>query len=190
MPRDSQRSKLYAAEVAVKWVDNERLETVEEMETWVRHILASKWLTNNFPSLRNIEIGVKDGRGRSQAGGSHSYITMPKWSRSKDVVLHEISHSFISRIYGHENVAAHGREYARILLLLVRHFMGKENYLRLRASFKECRVRFSLRKNRQVDPSKPKRVMPVAALEALRKYREEKRARQGKLPYTDVEKKD
>lgn len=38
---------------------------------------------------------VKDGRGTRTARGSSVYISLPKWSRSSIVVLHEVTHSLV-----------------------------------------------------------------------------------------------
>ena len=173
--RDSQRAKLYKAEtfLMVFGKGQERLSTVQSIEEYVAHVLSSVWLIKRYPCLANAKIEVRDGRGRIRACGAYSYIKMPKWSRCKAVVLHELAHSFIKRIYHHE-VAAHGWEFCDLLLEMVQHFLGSDAGSELKASYKKHRVRWHSKKTRSAD--KPKRQMPPQALEALRKWREQRKA--------------
>jgi putative metallohydrolase (TIGR04338 family) len=175
MPRDSQRSKLYSAEQYCHWTNSTQFHTVPRVQEFVEKVLNSKWLLKKYPSLSKARIEVRDGRGRRKACGSYAYIKLPYgddgWARTTHVVLHELTHSFMTRV-GIGRAAPHGREFARLFLELVRHFMGKQDYLSLKAAFKKFRVKFSLERKKT---DKPKRVMPPAAIEALKHYREQKK---------------
>lgn len=46
-------------------------------------------------------------------------INLPRWSRTKATVLHEVAHAITERTFGWTQVAAHGREFARIYLELL-----------------------------------------------------------------------
>jgi putative metallohydrolase (TIGR04338 family) len=165
---------LYNAEHFVNLPNDTNLVDIKSVEKFVAKVLSSRWLIKKYPKLAVADIAVKDGRGRRKAcGGLHSISLPAGWARHKLVILHEQSHSFCDRIYGRNGIAGHGWEFAAMLLDLVRHFLGKEDYLLLKRSFKEHRVR--LRPKKERDPNKPKRVMPPAAIEALKKYREQRR---------------
>ena len=144
MIRDSQRSKVYKAEQSLPWwKDVDRLETMEELQGWVDQLWQHRWLRRQFPSApRRVE--VRDGRRRRFACAGTRTIWMPRWSRSKMIVLHELAHvcegSESSRL--RLITAWHGREFCAAYLALVQHYLGAEKATELRAAFKAHRVRF------------------------------------------------
>lgn len=183
--RDSQRSKLYKAEGQVKNLKaRERLETVPEMQTWVDQIVGSQWWLNYRvpavdPTIRQYvgiqdygppqhrTIRVDDGRGRRCAHGySHGVIALPRWCRTRMMVLHEVAHTI------QMEEPAHGRHYARIYLDLFRRWLGKAAYLELKAAFKAGRVRFSKRRIKHV--SKEQREALVKLLQFARDLKKQK----------------
>lgn len=167
-PRDSQRSKVYKAERTIK-AGKDRLETVAEMEKWITNLCKQKRIRSHFPELRR-SFDVEDGRGRRAAGGSTWGITMPRWSRSKLVILHEMAHVVIERRYTIRaprvngkwviQVAVHGREYCAVYLKLVHLALGKAAMEELKAAFKAQRVRYT--------PPRPKRPLSPERREQLR----------------------
>jgi len=78
-----------------------------------------------------------------------STISMPKWSRTKFLVIHEVSHILAARCYGEDVIAAHGPEYATLFLELVGHFLGAEDALDLHEAFARCGVVHSYRGEEQ-----------------------------------------
>jgi putative metallohydrolase (TIGR04338 family) len=169
-PRDSQRSKVYAAERFWRYsgggrhvgARNERLETVPEMQAWVDKITASAWWQQRYPHVSKIT--VRDGAGQRRALGypGRRMISMPKWSRSRGVILHEVAH-----VIAPTGTAWHGWEYCAELLALVQHFLGKEEADALRAAFDQERVRY--RKPRQRRPlTEEQREVLVARLAVAR----------------------
>lgn len=142
-PRDSQKSRLYAAEHIL---DNlsQRLETVEEMATYLTKTMNRAPIQARYGWLLEMHTEVRDGRGCRNALGGKYWIKMPKWARTQYIVLHEFAHSLAARKYGRREVAAHGREFASIYLDLVRFAMGKAAHDALVASFKAHRVRYRL----------------------------------------------
>ena len=60
---------------------------------------------------------VSDGRGRRSACGSRWEIKLPRWARTRGVVLHEIGHSLAS-------MDRHGPVYARLYLDLLARYAG------------------------------------------------------------------
>jgi len=143
--RDSQRSKVYGAEDAlVRAYKDERLETTDEIYNWVAKLSSRKWFKKRFPMFNIERFVVKSGRGRRTAYGGHTHIAMPKWSRNKMIILHELAHCL--NVTGHDSRyhVAHGRRYCRIYLSLVKHAMGTDRARELRQRFKQYKVKYSL----------------------------------------------
>jgi putative metallohydrolase (TIGR04338 family) len=166
--RDQQRKRLYAAEKVLQGT-TKRFANVGEMEAYVLRVSRYKVLQNRFGEhfLRNV--AVKDGRGRSRAGGWAGGwaggITMPLWSREELIVLHELAHTITMRLCG-SGVAGHGWQYANVYLQLVKTVLGQEKHDILKASFKKHKVRTSPKAKRG-----PKEVTPEM-IERLTKARE------------------
>lgn len=149
-PRDSQRSKVYKAEWMLRRAGApgaERIESVHEIQVYLDKLTASAWWKRNFPHVKfrrrrygepDSVILVKDGRGRSSAGGC-SYtqeISMPTWSRTKAVILHEVAHVVSPR------GAWHDWRFCANFLKLVQHCLGKAEADALKLSFKVHKVRY------------------------------------------------
>jgi len=86
--RDTQRQAVYNWEYRVKQrfpKQNKQL-SLPECKALVRRV----W-NDYFPDEWPPE--VRDGRGTKWARGSRHKISLPKWARTKVVVLHEIAHS-------------------------------------------------------------------------------------------------
>jgi len=115
-----QARRLYAAEElsGIKYGDTM---TLKECQKFVDKVMARKYVKANY---RTLKITVLDGRGRRSACATFFHggraIKLPKWSRNKFVILHEVAHH-LTHLDGHRPV------FASCLLDLVRHFMGKES---------------------------------------------------------------
>jgi hypothetical protein len=131
--RDTQRSRVYAAERAVEWTDGHL--TLEECRALARRISTSAWFRRTF-AWSGPAIEVKDGRGCRRALGGGSSITLPKWARQYWVVLHEIAHCVTPSRY-----AAHGPEFVDNLMRLIRHVLGVDAYRTVRDTFAEYGIR-------------------------------------------------
>lgn len=134
MPRDGQRQRLYRSERAVPHGD--RFTSVAHCQAYVEDRLRSPWWRNSCPDIPSVT--VTDGRSRRHAGAvrSRRIIKLPRWSRTELTILHELAH-----IATPEGCAAHGPEYARTYLELVRRFMGREAGAELRKAFQSHRVK-------------------------------------------------
>lgn len=157
--RDSQMSKLYAAERKHSlWSEESQYDSISHVQVWVDSICKSRWFKNRYPHyalsqsrqtifLNASERGIKvlDGRGRRKACGSNrGYIKLPVWSRSDLVILHEIAHVVTRREGYHGPLPAfHGREFCANYLSLVRRFLGKEAGDELKEHFKKGRVKYT-----------------------------------------------
>lgn len=166
--RDSQRGKLYTAERKAFEGAPVDLPEVEDVERFIAHICKLGRIKESFPELEWRSITVGDGRRRRAAGGDARGIYMPRWSRMRWVVLHELGHTIMDRRY--RNAVGHGWQYAEIYLTLVRHVMGVDAHDRLKAQFKAHRVRY--RKPRERAPMSPEQRAILA--ERLRLAREAK----------------
>jgi hypothetical protein len=161
-PRDSQRSKLYAAENAAfrKFSDRHSL-TIEECTDVVRRIERSQlWADfeaeanergHNLKPWAQRPINVLAGRGGGWA--NHAEISLGGWARCEWVILHEMAHTAVTRIYGLNTVPWHGWEFASIYLRMVSRFMGSEAAAKLKAEFKAKRVKHTApRAKRELTP--------------------------------------
>lgn len=141
--RDQQRQKLYNAERAAGLVKSEydegvpdpELRTLSQVSTYLTEVQKTPWFFQRFGRPRQIEL--TDGRGarRAAAMGYGSAIRLPVWARQKSVVLHELAHVLCNK------GAPHGPEYARTYLELVGKYLGAEEGKKLRAAFREHRVK-------------------------------------------------
>lgn len=142
-PRDTQRARLYRAEKPSGGLHpRPEFDRAREVQAWVNRITRSRWWRGRFP--RCGWINVKDGRGRRVACGTrywnHGEVRLPRWSRSRLVILHEVAHCVQPR-----GTASHGPEFARLYLDLVRRWIGPEEAARLREGMRRERVRVAPR---------------------------------------------
>jgi putative metallohydrolase (TIGR04338 family) len=185
-PRDYQRQKVYDAESKVSEFTynaiHDKLPTVEweYLQKYVLEMTQKPWFQARYPRQT---IRVKDGRRCRRAHGGYGTIWMPKWSRSPMIILHEIAHAV-----SYMAADKHGPTYCGHYLYLVYNQLGVKAYDELRASFIKYGVDFN-DPIKRVEPSvvkeeliekmrTKKRVVNPAAIEALRKYREEKKVLQ------------
>jgi putative metallohydrolase (TIGR04338 family) len=159
--RDSQRSKLYAAENSLGTLHCEdEYATTSACRAYIVSVLGDTWVRQEFgqkicESMAQYVI-IKDGRGRRMAcfRGWHT-IVLPKWARGRWVMLHELAHMMVDhqRSWNYcRPVAAHGPEFAWVYMRLVRHALGPNESTRLQGAFVSHRVRY-----RTVNPFVDKR---------------------------------
>jgi putative metallohydrolase (TIGR04338 family) len=147
-PRDSQRAKVYAAERTIRPLGRS-FSSIEEIQGYVDRLVGSAWFRRRWGKRR---ITVERGRAGSSAMAvsGPSVIQMPEWSWCEPVVLHEVAHLCTDRQHteGFQRVAAHGREYAAILLILVRRQMGDDAWRMLKLSFVKYKVKHTAKRSR------------------------------------------
>ena len=151
-PRDSQCGRLYQAEGEVKAVMRDVFPNVGQIQAFVDEILRSHWLQSHFGTRMLAPITVLNGHGQRDATAHHfmSEIRMPRGTRSKFIVLHEVAHILTDRLYGQDVTEAHGPQFATLELMVVGHFLGKEDVLDLLAAFAKWGVAHSYRKRRKL----------------------------------------
>jgi putative metallohydrolase (TIGR04338 family) len=153
--RDSQRGKVYKAERILNSHPKamERFETIPEVDVFVKKVLGSSYTRKHFARLNSLTIS--DGRGRRNASAyGYREISLPRWARTRWTILHELAHIYASYKYKRVDIAiaAHGREFCKIYLQLVQHFISKEAADILKKSFREHRVKYQIRKPRVITP--------------------------------------
>lgn len=139
--RDSQRQKVYDAEMAVGPFENE-LGTLAACQEYVDKVVGSAWVQSRWGRM-NVRVG----RGRGYRGTSYGdgYITLGIPGQNARVILHELAHELHARGRSQQRSgprAAHGREFCAIYVALVTRFLGAETGRKLRASYREHGVRF------------------------------------------------
>jgi putative metallohydrolase (TIGR04338 family) len=141
--RDSQRSRVYLADNALKPFAT-MLPGVKDVEEFVADLWASKRFQAAFPSalIRGVPR-VGDGRGRRKACGNAVEIKIPLWARRSDVVIHELAHTLTRRKFGYgSDIASHGWQFCETYLTLTRIVLGGIAERALRDAMKKHRVRF------------------------------------------------
>ncbi len=141
-PRDSQRSKVYAAEEFLR-SEGRRFSSLDEIQQYVDKLVGSAWWGRRS-NVRSIKVHPQRSNASAMAHPSRRTIHMPEWAWCESIVLHEVAHVWTERAAAPEAIPSHGREFARNLLELVGRQMGADCRRRLKASFVEHKVKHSL----------------------------------------------
>lgn len=124
-----QANRLYGAE-ELSGIKYGETMTLKECQKFVDKIMSRQYVIEKY--RMKSPITVLDGRGRRKACATFHHgnraIKLPKWARTKFVILHEVAHH-LTRLDGHK------AEFASCLLDLVRHFMGKESANALQGAY-------------------------------------------------------
>lgn len=111
--RDFQRSKVYNLDSALPASARRASFSLEECTELIHK-------AHRYYGLRWTGR-VKDGRGTTMARGSAIWISLPKWSRSTCVVLHESAHAIHHQLFRatwQSETVPHGAEFTRIMIEL------------------------------------------------------------------------
>ena len=126
-PRDVQRRRLYHAQQQVAAFLRDMLPTVHGIERFVDEMLACRWLRMSFTPKVLEQIRVVNGRDNRTAYACGSTISMPFWSRSKFIAIHEVCHILCDRYFGEDLIADHGPEFATLQVAMVTHILGEQD---------------------------------------------------------------
>jgi hypothetical protein len=139
-PRDAQRSRVYRAESAMP---SSPLPGLPACGAFAERVVGSLWWAVRFPACGLDAIPrLRPGNGARQAfypedpGGPT--ITLPRRSRTKGVVLHELVHWALAP--EHE-LPYHGSTFTRVLLDATLEFCGPERAGLLHDAYVEHKVR-------------------------------------------------
>jgi len=175
---DKQQNRLYLSESQAELKSTPDFKTVAECQKYVNKVLNSKAVLEMFSSKEihqgALVITVLDGRGYRRAvattdGRGGLVIQLPKWARSKYVILHELAHH-LEKSYSVNNwresikigqtdpIArqSHGARFTATLLFLVKRELGKETHDRLATALWENQCK-TLADGRVVSVSLPRK---------------------------------
>lgn len=128
-PRDFQRARVYRWEAEHVFPHaGERL-SLDQCRTLVEE--AYRWRERPGPDPSWKPPLVTDGRGRRHACGSREVIKLPRWSRTRAIVLHECAHGMADD--------QHGPKFVGVYVELLQHFAGLDRQQML-ATLKRARV--------------------------------------------------
>jgi putative metallohydrolase (TIGR04338 family) len=145
---DKQQNRVYKSEQESGIKATPDFKTVAECQKYVNKVLNSKAVLDQFSSKElhkgAFTVTVTDGRGCRRAtastdGYGNLIINLPKWARSKFVILHELAHH-LQKTYAINNwresvnigqtdpvtYQSHGARFIASLLFLVRRELGKD----------------------------------------------------------------
>lgn len=116
-PRDFQRRRVYDWEEAVLAPTKGGRLSLAACERQIE--AAFRWHERPDPGDRDWRPPVLgDGRGRRHACGSRAVIKLPRWARTRVIVLHECAHGM--------STDGHGPQFVRAYLRLLHHFLGHD----------------------------------------------------------------
>lgn len=141
--RDTQRAKLYEAERVAFGEDFTRVigdGSMEAVEEFVRRVESSQtWinlLANSGRTPIKGGLRLRDGRRNRSASANAFELTLPRWSRTAPIVLHEMAHAATPG-------GGHNWPFAAAYLILVGRFVSAEARDKLKAQFRKDKVRFA-----------------------------------------------
>lgn len=137
--RDHQRKKVYDSENAVFSKATPDYASLAECRAYMDQIIASEYWKLHDGWKR---VGLLDGRGGSSAMyvSRKKSLALPKWSRIKWVIIHEMAHCLTHRTT--KDFCAHGSHFAGHYLALVREMLGDTHYVALKESMDKHNVMY------------------------------------------------
>jgi hypothetical protein len=145
--RDYQRSKVYKAENRVLSGHPHEMDFGLEIAHGQRLVTAavrSAWISKTYPGFKRATVQVR----RQRTGGARAhvwegYIQVSGTMNRNWVLMHELAHVITHAECRRLDVplAAHGRDFARCYLGLVREWVSELAYKDLRASFTKAKVK-------------------------------------------------
>lgn len=165
--RDSQRSKVYAAQRVLRPFSRNTM-TFAECEQYLARVMASRWFRNRYGDHYAVSLIDRGDRGGSATswGSAKGHINLPSWARCEWVLLHELAHNVTTFRWGYQS-AGHGWQFCSVYLDLVRHFLGAEAHDALKTSFDGNKVRYRQPRTRTLTDDQR-----AAAAERLAAWRE------------------
>jgi hypothetical protein len=141
-PRDAQRRRLYLAETPLP---GRKLPSLDDCAAFADTVVGSLWWELRFPDLTLAGVPrMRPGYGARQAFYCElpdgPAITLPRRYRTTGVVLHELCHWALAR---DDDLPAHGRTFARLLLDATEEFGGASRADALAESYRAQRVHVS-----------------------------------------------
>lgn len=153
MPRDAQRQRLYNAERAAL-IPFENLLGRRGADMFVRRAARQGHVTSSHMGIRLMWEHTRGSTWASSInweGGEAGIKIYPRENGLVEdwVLAHELAHISLGRTLGRsvEELAPHGREYARTYIALVEALVGREAAKALRREFRARKVRWHRKRN-------------------------------------------
>ena len=141
-PRDSQRARVYRAELPLA---ASPLPGLEACARFAERVVGTLWWHGRFPALTHDRIPrFRPGHGARTAyftepeDGDEWSITLPRRYRTKGIVLHELSHW---ALVDQPDLPTHGATFARLVLDATTEFCGPARARALTDAYRAERVR-------------------------------------------------
>lgn len=120
-------------------------------------------LFSSIPSklVRMYGVQLHDGGGRKNAAASNTTMYLPKWSRNRLVIAHELAHV----VAGVEH--RHSWKFAAVYIDIVKLTIGAAAAIELTQCFRKGRVQFSdptLKKKRAMSPERRAQLVATLAI--------------------------
>jgi hypothetical protein len=142
--RDNRRKKCYDGEREafgksfLEQIDGGNLKSscefarkVVNSKTWLRlREQHGKLSSDGACWIQQGGLAISDGRGTTFARGGSGWINLPRWARTKPVILHELAHNLVGSGIGHH------WPFNRAYIDLVAVFIGKAEAKRLEKCLK------------------------------------------------------
>lgn len=136
-----QTTRVYSAECWVKARKGGVFTSLDEIHHWLTRIFSTRWFRNRYPGVDGFRVhhggGSSAARGGAIDGICHLYL--PRWSRRKFFVLHELAHGLAD-----DDWDGHGPNYCSEYLRLINRFLGSEARNELKIAFEMFDVRYRL----------------------------------------------
>lgn len=112
------------------------LKSRAEANNYLNNIFRDEWFRNNFKIKKPILIeSSRPDWAYSVIGGSVGKIAVPNTGIWNWCILHEVAHHIVPN----DN---HGKDFAKVELLLIEHFINVEAANALRKSFRKNKIKF------------------------------------------------
>ena len=141
-PRDSQRARVYRAELPLT---ASPLPGLSACARFAERVVGTLWWHGRFPTLTQDRIPrFRPGHGARSAyftdadGGDDWSITLPIRYRTKGIVLHELAHWALA---DQRDLPTHGSTFARLVLDATTEFCGPARATALTDAYRAERVR-------------------------------------------------
>jgi len=153
--RDSQKSKVYRSENTIKTTgkmnDSETMKFINKVVCSNAYKDFSDKFYDFFKDesrINNFDVELNP-RGKTWARGGQNGLTLPDWAKSEFVILHEMAHLIMRRMFNgtirrKRKMQGHGQEFCFILLYLVQEFMDDYYLYELLQGYENNNVKYLL----------------------------------------------